>query len=48
MNTDTTWVALLVKHYLSNTSSFVFYGITYPIRLIGVAALFTTVEEHMC
>ena len=41
------WVALLVSRYLSNTASFVFYGIACLIQLIVVAALLTTFEEHM-
>ena len=41
-------VALLVQRYLSNTASFVFYGITCLIRLIELAALFNTFEENMC
>ena len=32
---------------LSNTASFVFYGITCPIRLIYFAALFDTFEESL-
>ena len=43
-----TWVALPVQRYLSNTASFVFYGITRLIRLIESAALFATFEENMC
>ena len=36
------------KRYLSNMTSFVFYGITCLMRLIEMATLFTTFEEHMC
>ena len=41
------WVALLVQHYLSNTASSVFYGITSLIRLIEFATFFTTFEEFI-
>ena len=44
--TVSSWVALLVWRYLSNTASFVFYGITCLIRLIEFVALFVTFEEN--
>ena len=40
------WLALLVQRYLSNTASFVFYGIACLLRLLGSATLFTTFEEN--
>ena len=42
------WAALLVERSLSNTASFVFYGITCLKRLIESAALFATFEEEVC
>ena len=39
---------LKLLEYLSNTASFVVYGITCLTRLIEFAELFTTFEEHMC
>ena len=47
-NHEYVWVAPLVYRYLSNTASFVFFGITCLITLIEVAALLTTFEEEMC
>ena len=41
-------VALLVSRYLSNTASFVFYGIACLTWLIEFAALFATFEESVC
>ena len=33
---------------MSNTASFVFYGVACLIRRVDFAALFTTFEEHAC
>ena len=41
------WVALFVWRYCSNTTSFVFYGITCLIRRIEFAAVFVIYEERL-